>query len=214
MDLRPALPALGYDVAVPFERFNRATRQDYVIITNENRNADDPCIGEAYAFWHDGTCPCMRSMIENAGDDVSAGIDDTIDDADDDGKDETYDIDAGDNSDFPDDNTSHRNHLPYGTIATRNAQPFRGYTSKPNPSMMSTGDANIDMHRFVSTQEAADEFTRRIRNEHESRQDDTQGADGDDSGSDGNSDYQTEFKRLLDESDEYYSNLRRDPIDD
>lgn len=110
-------------------------------------------------------------------------------------------------------NETKANHLPYGTIATRNAPPFKGYTSKPNPSMTPTGDANIDMHRFVSTQEAADELARQIRSEHEPRQDDTQGADGDDSGSNGNSDYQAEFKRLLDESDEYYSSLRRDTID-
>lgn len=104
--------------------------------------------------------------------------------------------------------------LPYGTIATRNAQPFMDYTSKPNPSMMPTGDANIDMHRFVSTQEAADELARRIRGEHEQRQNDAQDDDGDGSDSDDKDDYQAEFKRLLDESDEYYSSLRRTPIDD
>lgn len=107
-------------------------------------------------------------------------------------------------------NETKANHLP----ATRNVQPFRGYTSKPNPSMISTGDNNIDMHRFVSTQEAADELARRIRSEHEQRQNDMVNADGDGSDSDDNGDYQAEFKRLLDESDEYYSSLRRDPIDD
>lgn len=106
--------------------------------------------------------------------------------------------------------------MPYGTIATRNAPPFKGYTSKPNPSMMPTGNANIGMHRFVSTQESADELVRMIRSaheQHEQRQDDAQD-DGGDSDSDGNSDYQAEFERLMDESDEYYSSLRRDPIDD
>lgn len=111
-------------------------------------------------------------------------------------------------------NETKADHLPYGTIATRNAPPFMGYTSKPTPSMTPTGDANIDMHRFVSTQEAADELARRIRSEHEQRQNDVQDDDGDSSDSDDKDDYQAEFKRLLDESDEYYSSLRCDPIDD
>ena len=49
---RPCLPLIGYNVAVPFERLNRSTREDYAMINAANRGRyDDPDVGEAYLFW-------------------------------------------------------------------------------------------------------------------------------------------------------------------
>ena len=41
-----------------------------------------------------------------------------------------------------------------GTIATRNAPPFAGYSPTPSPYMTPTGDPNIDAHRFLDTMSA------------------------------------------------------------
>lgn len=48
---RPVLPALGYNVAVPFERINRSTREDYVMRSRANSGDEYPEVGEAYLFW-------------------------------------------------------------------------------------------------------------------------------------------------------------------
>ena len=49
-----------------------------------------------------------------------------------------------------------------GTIATRNAPPFAGYSPTPSPYMTPTGDPNIDAHRFLDTMSAMRRFKRLI----------------------------------------------------
>lgn len=58
-----------------------------------------------------------------------------------------------------------------GTIATRNAPPFAGYSPTQSPYMTPTGDPNIDAHRFLDTMSAMRRFKRLID---ESRDDDAQ----------------------------------------
>lgn len=64
-----------------------------------------------------------------------------------------------------------------GTIATRNAPPFAGYSPMPSPHMTPTGDMNIDAHRFLDTMSAMRHLKQLID---ESRGEDTQ--DGDEKG--------------------------------
>lgn len=57
----------------------------------------------------------------------------------------------------------------YGTVATRDIEGFQGYRAKPCPSLMPSGDINISNHKFLDTEEAFEEFCRRIREAHEPR---------------------------------------------
>lgn len=57
----------------------------------------------------------------------------------------------------------------YGTVATRDIEDFQGYRTKSCPPLMPSGDINISNRKFLDTEEAFDEFCRRIREEHEPR---------------------------------------------
>ena len=64
-----------------------------------------------------------------------------------------------------------------GTIATRNAPPFAGYSPTPSPYMTPTGDPNIDAHRFLDTMSAMRRFKRLIDEscDNEAQDDDKKG---------------------------------------
>lgn len=55
----------------------------------------------------------------------------------------------------------------YGTVVTRDIEGFQGYRTKPCPSLMPTGDINISNRKLLDTEEAFDDFCRRIREAHE-----------------------------------------------
>lgn len=55
----------------------------------------------------------------------------------------------------------------YGTVATRDIEDFQGYRTTPCPSLMPSGDVNISNRKLLETEEAFDDFCRRIREAHE-----------------------------------------------